>query len=96
MLLHSAYPFVREAGYLATNYAHVYLDFGEVFPLLSHDGQKSVVKQMLELTPATKLLWSSDGHWFPEMYALANAQIREVLIEVCPSIINRRVLLLSK
>lgn len=32
VLLHSAYPYTREAGYLATVYDHVYLDIGEVFP----------------------------------------------------------------
>lgn len=82
VLLHSSYPYTREAGYLATVYKNVYLDFGEVFPMLSQDGQKSVVKQLLELTPTNKLLWSTDGHWFPETYALANAQMREVLSEV--------------
>lgn len=50
--------------------------------MLSQDGQKNVIKQMLELTPTNKLLWSTDGHWFPETYALANAQMREVLSEV--------------
>lgn len=50
--------------------------------MISQDGQKSVVKQLLELAPSNKLLWSTDGHWFPETYALANAQMREVLNEV--------------
>lgn len=52
--------------------------------MLSQDGQKSVIKQLLELAPSNKLLWSTDGHWFPETYALANAQMREVLSEVSP------------
>lgn len=50
--------------------------------MISQDGQKSVFKQLLELTPTNKLVWSTDGHWFPETYALANAQMREVLSEV--------------
>lgn len=82
VLLHSSYPYTREAGYLASVYNNVYLDMGEVFPMISRDGQKSVVKQLLELAPSNKLLWSTDGHWFPETYALANAQMREVLNEV--------------
>lgn len=53
--------------------------------MLSQDGQKSVVKQLLELAPTNKLLWSTDGHWFPETYALANTQMREVLSEVSSS-----------
>lgn len=59
ILLHSSYPYTRDAGYLAAVYANVYLDFGEIFPFLSADGQLSVVKQMLELCPTSKILWSS-------------------------------------
>lgn len=82
VLLHASYPYTREAGYLATVYPNVYLDFGLVFPMLSKHGQKSVVRQMLELTPYSKLLWSSDGHWFPESFVLAALQTREALGEV--------------
>ena len=82
VLLHSSYPFTREAGYLATVFKNVYLDLGEVFPMLSRDGQVSVVKEAMELTPVEKLLWSTDGHLFAETYWLANKQFREVLEEV--------------
>lgn len=30
VLLHSSYPYTREAGYLTSVYRNVYLDFGEV------------------------------------------------------------------
>ena len=59
VLLHSGYPYTREAGYLTSVYENVYLDFGEIFPLLSGDGQRVVVRQMLELAPTNKILWSS-------------------------------------
>lgn len=82
VILHSSYPYTREAGYLATVFANAYLDVGEVFPMLSRDGQLSVLKQSLELTPTSKLLWSTDGHFFPETYWLANKQFREALNQV--------------
>ena len=41
-------------------YPNVYLDFGEIFPFLSPDGQMSVVKQVLELCPTNKIMWSSE------------------------------------
>jgi predicted TIM-barrel fold metal-dependent hydrolase len=82
VLLHSSYPYTREAGYLATVYNNVFLDVGEIFPMLSRDGQLSVIRQSLELTPGGKLLYSTDGHWFPETYWLANKQFREALEEV--------------
>ncbi|KAJ6442411.1 Neutral protease 2 [Purpureocillium lavendulum] len=78
VLLHSGYPFARETGYLAAMYANVYADIGEVFPFLSRDGQENVVRHILELCPASKVLWSTDGHWFPETYFLAVVQMREV------------------
>ena len=59
VLLHSSYPFTREAGYLTAVYPNVYLDFGEIFPFLSADGQVSVVRQVLELAPTNKIMWSS-------------------------------------
>jgi len=82
VLLHSAYPYTQEAGYLATVYRHVYLDIGEVFPMVSRDGQVTILRQALELTPGSKLIYSSDGHWFPETYYLANLQFREVWLEL--------------
>ncbi|XP_006455844.1 hypothetical protein AGABI2DRAFT_195174 [Agaricus bisporus var. bisporus H97] len=88
VLLHSSYPYSREAGYLASVYPNVYLDFGEVFPLVSLQGQKSILHQLLELTPTTKLLWSTDGHYWPENYYLANLQSREVIYEVLGEIIE--------
>ncbi|KAK5663039.1 hypothetical protein OQA88_6455 [Cercophora sp. LCS_1] len=78
VLLHASYPFTREAGYLASVYENVYADIGEVFPAVSQDGQERVIRQILELCPWSKILWSSDGHWFPETYLLANMQMREV------------------
>jgi len=82
VLLHSSYPYTREAGYLATVYKNVYLDIGEVFPMVSRSGQGQIVRQAFELTPFSKVLWSTDGHHFPETYWLANLQGRQALEKV--------------
>ncbi|OCK84885.1 developmental protein-like protein fluG [Lepidopterella palustris CBS 459.81] len=89
VLLHSAYPYTREAGYLATVFSHVYLDIGEVFPMLSRSGQVSVLRQSLELVPGGKVIYSTDGHWFPETYWLANKQFREALLEVLTEFVEK-------
>ncbi|KAL1838469.1 hypothetical protein VTJ49DRAFT_2637 [Mycothermus thermophilus] len=78
VLLHAGYPFTRETGYLASVYENVYADIGEVFPFVSQDGQERLVREILEICPWTKILWSTDGHWFPETYLLAIMQMREV------------------
>ncbi|KAL1303221.1 hypothetical protein AAFC00_006638 [Neodothiora populina] len=82
VLLHSSYPYTREAGYLATVYSNVFLDLGEVFPMVSRDGQEHIIRQAMEMTPTTKLLYSTDAHHFAEGYWLANKQFRQALEKV--------------
>ncbi|EKJ75270.1 hypothetical protein FPSE_04527 [Fusarium pseudograminearum CS3096] len=89
VLLHASYPFTRELGYLATVYANVYADIGEVFPFISREGQEGVVRQILELCPTSKILWSTDGHFFPETYIVAVDQLREVLQTVLVDYVNK-------
>ncbi|KAH7327238.1 hypothetical protein BKA65DRAFT_554796 [Rhexocercosporidium sp. MPI-PUGE-AT-0058] len=79
VLLHASYPWTKEAGYLASVYDNVYADIGEVFPFLSKEGQEKAVREILELCPTEKIMWSTDGHWFPETYLLAIIQVREAL-----------------
>lgn len=92
VLLHASYPWTKEAGYLASVYANVYADIGEVFPFLSQEGQENVVREILELCPSEKLLWSTDGHWFPETYLLAVVQVREALEVVLADYVKQKAL----
>jgi hypothetical protein len=39
--------------------------------------------------PGSKLLYSTDGHWFPETYWLANRQFREVLEEILVEYVSK-------
>lgn len=71
VLLHAAYPYSREAGYLAAVYPQVYVDFGLAIPLLSRAGMHQTITMLLEFAPASKLLYSSDAHFIPELYYLA-------------------------
>ena len=96
VLLHASYPFTMEAGYLASVYENVYLDIGEVFPFVSQDGQEKVIRDALELCPAVKLTWSTDGHWFPETYLLAVIQVREGLSKVLGDFVRRQALTVAQ
>ncbi|OBZ74438.1 Protein fluG [Grifola frondosa] len=96
VLLHSSYPYTQQAGYLTAVYPNVYLDFGEIFPFLSVDGQRDVIKQVLELCPTNKIMWSTDGHYWPESYYLGALQAREVLYEVLENSIRRQDLTLAQ
>ncbi len=82
VLLHASYPYMREAGYLASVYPQVFLDFGLAIPMLSIQGMKSTLRQLLELAPTTKIMYSSDAHLIPELYYLAAKWGRKVLGDV--------------
>ena len=82
VLLHAGYPFVKEAGYLASVYPQVYLDFGLAVPFLSTAGMRQTVQQLLELAPYTKVMFSTDAHAIPELYYLGAKWGRESLAHV--------------
>ena len=65
VLLHAAYPFTAQAGYLASVYENCYLDIGEVFPMISQDGQEKVIREALDLCPSEKLTWSTGENLVP-------------------------------
>jgi len=82
VLLHASYPFAREAGYLASVYPQVWLDFGLAVPFLSVSGMKRAVAMLLELAPFGKLMYASDAHHIPEHFYLAAKWGRTVLGDV--------------
>ncbi|MFN6438778.1 MAG: amidohydrolase family protein [Nostoc sp. DedSLP01] len=88
VLLHASYPYMREAGYLASVYPQVHLDFGLAIPFLSVSGMRETIRQLLELTPTSKLMYSSDAHSIPELYYLGAKWGRQILGEVLQQAID--------
>ncbi|XP_075110149.1 protein fluG isoform X3 [Nicotiana tabacum] len=82
VLLHASYPFSKEASYLASVYPQVYLDFGLAIPKLSFHGMISSVKELLELAPMNKVMFSTDGIAFAETFYLGAKKAREVVFSV--------------
>lgn len=82
VLLHASYPFSKEASYLASVYPQVFLDFGLAVPKLSVHGMISSVRELLELAPIKKVMFSTDGYAFPETFYLGAKRAREVLFSV--------------
>ncbi|PWZ55683.1 Protein fluG [Zea mays] len=82
VLLHASYPFSKEASYLASVYSQVYLDFGLAIPKLSVHGMTSSLKELLELAPIKKVMFSTDGYAFPETYYLGAKRARDVVYRV--------------
>jgi hypothetical protein len=81
VLLH-CYPFVREAGYLASVYPGAYLDVGLTIPYTSVHGMKSALHEALHLAPVSKVLFSTDAQRTPELFWLAAKWSRRVLADV--------------
>jgi uncharacterized protein len=79
VLLH-CYPFVREAGWLAHVYGNVFFDLSLTIPHVSRPAE--MVRQALELAPASKLLYASDASRTPELYLLAARWWRTALADV--------------
>mmetsp|Transcript_442 Transcript_442/g.1512 ORF Transcript_442/g.1512 Transcript_442/m.1512 type:complete len:865 (-) Transcript_442:2539-5133(-) len=88
VLLHASYPYTREAGFLASVYQQIFVDFGLAVPLLSSAGQLAVMGQIFELTPFDKILYSSDGRFFPETYYLASVAARRVLYRILRQMVD--------
>jgi predicted TIM-barrel fold metal-dependent hydrolase len=82
VLLHAAYPYTGEAGYLASVYPQVHVDFGLAVPFLSVAGMRRVLRTLLELAPTNKVLYSSDAHFIPELFYLGAKWGRRILGEV--------------
>lgn len=77
VLLH-CYPFIRQAGFLASLYQNVYLDLSLALSLIPHRGSQ-LVAEALELAPATKVLFATDASRSPELFFLAASWGRRAL-----------------
>ncbi|MCA9836498.1 MAG: hypothetical protein KC422_06280 [Trueperaceae bacterium] len=81
VMLH-CYPYIKEAGYLASVYSGAYLDLGLTIPYTSRHAMRTSVHEALHLSPISKVLFSTDAQRSPEMFYLAAKWAREVIGEV--------------
>ena len=69
VLLHTGYPYVRSMAYLAAMFPNVYADMGEAI-LFAAGEAPQLVRELLGLAPASKILFSTDASLVPELYWL--------------------------
>ena len=79
------YPFVREAGYLASVYPGAYVDLGLTVPYASVHAMRTALHEAMHLAPVTKVLLSTDAQRTPETFWLAARWGRRVLAQVLES-----------
>ena len=96
VLLHAGYPFVKSAGWLASVYPDIYVDFGLTVPFLNLNGIKNVLSELIELCPLNKILYSSDSHFIPELYYLGATAAVKSLAPVLDDCVKNRELTLSE
>lgn len=81
VLLHASYPYARTLGYLAAAYPNVYADFGLALPFVTAEA-RPILRELLGLAPASKVLYSSDAFHIPELYFLGAVLGRRALGQV--------------
>lgn len=88
VLLHESYPYSQLGAYLAAIYPHVYFDLSYTIPFVDKLEMLSFTRQALSVAPASKLLYSTDGLYLPEMYWLGALRARAVIGQVLQEMIN--------
>jgi predicted TIM-barrel fold metal-dependent hydrolase len=66
LLVHTGYPYHREAAYMANVLPRVWLDLSEGIPFAGHAAW-DIVRGVLAMAPLTKVCYGSDGFTLPEI-----------------------------
>jgi len=88
VVLHMAYPYVRESAFMASVWPQLYVDLSLALPFLG-PGAVPALAEMLALAPTSKLLYGSDLGGLPELYALSADWGRAALGEALGWLIER-------
>jgi hypothetical protein len=71
ILVHTGYPYHREAGYMAHVLPRVYCDISEGVPF-SGSGSAAILRELIAMAPLHKVMYGSDAYSVPEgIYASA-------------------------
>ncbi|GCE46682.1 amidohydrolase family protein [Thermosporothrix hazakensis] len=88
VLLHESYPYSQLGAYLAAIYPHVYFDLSYTIPFVEKLEMLAFTRQALSIAPASKLTYSSDGIYVPEMHWASALRGRAVLAQVLQEMID--------
>jgi hypothetical protein len=88
VLLHESYPYTRLGAYLAAVYPQVYFDLSYTIPFVDRLEMLAFTRQALGVAPASKLMYSSDGIFLPEMHWAAAIRGRSIIGQVLDEMIE--------
>ncbi len=95
VLLHAGYPYTRELSYLVSVYPNVFADFGLAIPFVTGQANR-IVRELLSLGPASKILYSSDAFHIPELYYLGAVLGRRAVTHALSDLIEKQLLTRAK
>jgi len=78
VLMHAGHPWSEEAAYIAAILPHVYIDLSVLIPWASLDIE-SYLTRLIGMMPSSKLLYSSDQVYEPELFWLPARFARRAL-----------------
>jgi predicted TIM-barrel fold metal-dependent hydrolase len=88
VLIHSGWPWLAEAAYIASILPFVYLDLSEFLPWASLAADREL-EIMLGVAPTGKLLYGSDEASEPEVFWVSARLTREALERVLARAVER-------
>jgi len=88
VLLHMAYPYAREAAFMAAVWPQVHLDLSLALPFLGPGAVPPLI-EILSLAPSSKLMYGSDVSALPELFALSALWGRRALGEALGWLVER-------
>jgi len=91
VLVHGGYPWVEEAACLCHLYPYVYLDLSEWVPL-AYPGLGRKVLEALNMAPASRIVYGSDGFNVPEIHWMAARLGREAIAFALETLLGEGVL----
>jgi hypothetical protein len=86
ILVHTGYPYQREAAYMANVLPRVYCDLSEGIPFAGH-AARSIVSDVLEMAPLSKVVYGSDGFTVPEIAFTSALVGKQALAQVLDGLV---------
>jgi hypothetical protein len=91
LLVHTGYPYHREAAYMANVLPRVYLDISEGIPFASSAAWE-IIEGALAMAPLNKVCYGSDGYQLPEIMYTSAKLGKQALQDVLNSLVAKGML----
>lgn len=91
LLVHTGYPYHREAAYMANVLPRTYLDISEGIPFASSAAWE-IIEGAVTMAPLNKICYGSDGYQVPEIMYTSAKLGKQALQDVLNGLVSKRML----